>query len=157
MLTQIDSAGASHNLSAITQIDADGVTVRQLKELWQNDAGGVPHLIFSATGGSGAATLSPNYVQGARRTASTGPVSTGSVAITLARPSPTSLVFTFADAGWTVISPSALSTGFRSPSLAPGDTAMTTAFLTATYATGPSAVSNTITLYAQNVYTGGYL
>jgi hypothetical protein len=156
MLAQNDAAGAAHTLTQMFQIDADGTTVRQLKELWQNDAGGIPRLIFSALGGSGAATLSPNYVQGVRRTASTGPVSTASVDITLARPSPTSLVFAFADTGWTVISPSALSTGFRSPPLAPGEAAMTTAILTATYATGPSAVSNTITLYAQNVYTGGY-
>jgi len=151
MLTQVGSDGVSRELSQLTQIDTDGVTVRELAELWQNDANGVPRLIYSASGGHGA-TVSPEYAQGSRNSRIPGSVTTSTVAITLSRPSPTDLIWTFNDPGWSVASPGALSTAFRSPTLGANSDAATTATLTAVYPSGPDAVSNPVTLYAINLY-----
>ncbi len=152
MLTQIGLDGVSREISQITQVDVDGTTVRQLAELWQNDASGVPRLIFSAGGGGSGASVAPDYVQGSRSSRNAQPVTTSPVTVTLGRGSPTSLVWSFADGGWSSASPGSLSTSFRSPPLGPDSEAATTAFVTATYSSGPDAVSNTISLFASNFY-----
>jgi hypothetical protein len=151
MLAQIGPDGVSRQISQLVQIDTDGITVRQLAELWQNDLNGVPRLIYSASGGRGA-SIFPEYAQGSRNSRIGGSVTTSTVAITLSRSSPTDLIWTFNDPGWSVASPGALSTAFRSPPLGANSDASTTATLTAVYPSSPDAVSNPVTLYAINLY-----
>lgn len=155
-LVQLDTDSTARTLKQVTQLDTDG-TPRALKQLWQNDEAGTPRLIFSVSDGiSGdGASVSPAYVSGTGRSgASIRVTTTGSVTISLVRPSPTSLVWTFDDAGWNEVSPGALSTSFRSPALDPGEDASTHARVTATYAGFADAVSNTIILHAVNNYSG---
>jgi len=149
MLTQVDLDGVTaRTLKELTQVDLDGTTVRNLKQLWQNDLTGTPRLIWSAM----AVILAPDYVGGY---VSSGGAASANTSYTTATVTGGTAPFTYV---WTVTGDfSALSTtaptnAFQSIALSPGAEANGDAYVTVTDAAGSVAVSNTITLYATNVF-----
>lgn len=140
----------SRQIRKLTQVD-NGGTVRELKQLWQNDKDGNPKLVYAAFGGGSGVSVTPTTVYGRANSQSSIRVSTGPATGTATSgTSPFTYSWSVADPGWSIFQPASATTAFISPNLAPGDSELTTATLTITDAMGMAATSAPIQLSAAN-------
>lgn len=148
MLMQVDLDGTtSREIAQLTQVDLDGTTIRELKELWQNDLAGVPRLIWASL----AVTITPDALGAIGYSPGTiSPSTPFASAIISGGLAPYSYAWS-ADGGFSVSNPTAATTKFVSPGLAPGDSASGTAYLTITDANGTTADA-TAPLNSYNTY-----
>ena len=146
MLAQVDLDGTSRTLKEITQVDLDGTTVRNLKQLWQNDNTGTPRLIFSGLG----VTITPAYAFNAIAGRGSVSITVGPVYSNVLGGTPP-LTYAWTVSGdFSVVSATAPSTTFLSISLGEGEFASGSAYVTVTDANGTTAVSSTVILSARN-------
>ena len=140
----------SRQIRKLTQVD-NGGTVRELKQLWQNDKDGNPKLIYAAFGGTSGVTVSPTTVYGRANSQSSIRVSTGpATATATSGTGPFTYLWTIADPGWTAFQPASATTAFISPVLSPGDSELTAATVTVTDSFGMTATSSPIQISASN-------
>ncbi|QDZ07447.1 hypothetical protein FPZ24_08110 [Sphingomonas panacisoli] len=117
--------------------------LKQVGEVWLRTAAGLKK-VFSSFGGDTGLTATPNAVYGSTNSHAFQRIGTGQTTITIAGGGGfDSIGWAFDDTGWDVITPGSLTTGFRSPPVGPGDTALTTITCTVTKGGIPATVELT--------------
>lgn len=120
----------------------DALGLSQIAEIWLRDASGLSQIFgaFSlvSSGDSTGSTSSHGSLRVSTNTVTVTPKPSGSV---------TSVLWTIDDGTWDILSPTSLSTGFRSPPLGPGDSSVATATCTVTRGSQTAHVDVGVTAY----------
>lgn len=143
-----DASGTLRTVTSIAVRDAGGV-LRQIQSAFARDAGGVLREVFSGL----KALLSPDGASGYISSPGSAAATVGPITATISGGTgPYTYAWTV-DTGWTVLSPGNPSTSFRSPAMGPGDGETASTYCTVTdTSNSQTAVSNTLTLYANNIH-----
>lgn len=104
------------------------VGLKEIAEVWLRTPTGLIQVF-----GAFSITSSTNFVDGSTSSHTAVSITTGPVTITVDPPgSVDSVVWDFADGGWSAVAPTSLSTRFRSPPVSPGDSTSTSINVTVT-------------------------